>query len=170
MVNESSVVDLTDQVSNGNLTWTATSRNATWRLMTFWESYTNQRSCSQGLNATDFIGNGSWTVDHFSSTGAKHLTDFLDQHVLADDTIAKLVREVGEYAWEDSMEMLSTLYWTPGLLDKFKQAKGYSLVKYLPLLYSASNNWNGIFAAYNEEYIYGNYTADNNKRLQHRLP
>ena len=95
MINETSIEDLTNQVRDGKLTWTAPSGNSTWRVMSFWESYTNQRSCSPGLNATNFLGNGSWIVDHFSSTGAKHLPDFLDQYVLAADDIAQLVRDVG---------------------------------------------------------------------------
>ena len=38
---------------------------------------------------------------------------------------------------------------------------GYSLVKYLPLLYNPKNTWNGGVLAYPELYQYGEYTADN---------
>jgi hypothetical protein len=58
------------------------------------------------------------------------------------------------------MEMLATLWWTPGFLDKFEKSRGYSLTKYLPLLYSASNQWNSYFPSYLEQFVYGNYTVD----------
>lgn len=64
------VVDLTDQVGGDNsLNWTAPEGNSTWRLIAWYERQANQRSCAGGLNATDYIGNGSWTVDHFSAEG-----------------------------------------------------------------------------------------------------
>lgn len=63
--------------------------------MTFWEHFTNQRSVVGGVNATDFIGNGSWVVDHFSRDGAQLLTNFLDEHILSHDKVGDLVRELG---------------------------------------------------------------------------
>lgn len=63
-------------------------------------------------------------------------------------------------AWEDSMEILASLYWTPGFLDQFQQDNGYSLVKYLPLLFSLTNSWNGFILAYPEQFSFGDYTAE----------
>lgn len=59
------------------------------------------------------------------------------------------------------MEILAALYWTPDFLSRFEREAGYSLVKYLPLLYNPSNTWNGGILAYPELYQYGEYTADN---------
>lgn len=86
-----------DSVNDGSLYWTAPPGNTTWRIFTFWEKYTNQRSVDGGVNATDFIGNGSWTVDHFSRTGGSRTTDFLDQYVLSDADAQSLLRSVGQY-------------------------------------------------------------------------
>lgn len=65
--------------------------------MAFWQRYTNQRSCAGGLNATTIVGNGSWVVDHWSSLGAKRVTDFWESHFLSDREIARLMKSVIEY-------------------------------------------------------------------------
>ncbi|KAH1379329.1 hypothetical protein KXX49_006926, partial [Aspergillus fumigatus] len=79
-----------------------------------------------GLNPTTVIGNGSWVVDHFDAMGARLITDFWDHHILSDEQTLTFLQEVGQYAWEDSIEMLSSLYWTPSLLTRFEQDRGYS--------------------------------------------
>lgn len=97
VVNESSIVDLTSSVTANGISFSAPGGNNTWRICSFWEAFTNQKSCTGGVNATTLIGNGSWTVDHFSATGAKVTTDFLDQQILSDSNIKALLQEVGEY-------------------------------------------------------------------------
>ncbi|KIX10705.1 uncharacterized protein Z518_01789 [Rhinocladiella mackenziei CBS 650.93] len=160
VVNEESVVDLTESVVGGNLSFMPPNNNATWRIFSFWEAYTNQRSCAGGVNATNTVSNGSWVVDHFSSTGAQVTTDFLDHQILSYPGVEELLKDVGNYAWEDSMEMMATLWWTPGFLGRFERSRGYRLTKYLPLLYVAGNQWGQLFPSYLETYIYGNYTSD----------
>ncbi|OTA67976.1 hypothetical protein K449DRAFT_364494 [Hypoxylon sp. EC38] len=157
-----SAVDLTAQAKeNGSLSFSPPEPNSTWRIFSFWERYTNQRSCAGVALPDDIIANGSWTVDHFSSTGAKLTTDFFNQHVIDDATMAELLREVGNYAWEDSMEILATLYWTPGLLNRFERSRGYSLLKYIPLLFRPSNNWNSIVPSYFEVFVSANSSSVN---------
>jgi len=56
------------------------------------------------------------------------------------------------------MEMLASLYWTPGFLQRFEQSRGYSLIKYLPLLYNYANTWVQTVPAYSEQYTYSNST------------
>lgn len=56
------------------------------------------------------------------------------------------------------MEILASLYWTPGLLKRFKDKYGYDLTPYLPLLFASSNTWNGALPVYNEIYAFGNDT------------
>lgn len=64
--------------------------------------------------------NGSLATDHFSASGAKVITDFLEEYVL-DDESKDLFREVGHYFWEDSVEIEGRLYWTPGLEERFQR-------------------------------------------------
>ncbi len=93
-----SAVDLTlEATANGSLNFTPPKPDSTWRIFSFWEKYTNQKSCVGVNQADNFIGNGSWTVDHFSAAGAKLTTDFMDHHILDDADVANLIREVGNY-------------------------------------------------------------------------
>ena len=162
MLNVSSFIDLTARAQGGQLKWSAPAGNSTWRIMSFWEKYTNQKECAGGVSPANFVQNGSWIVDHFSSSGAKVVTDFWDQDILNDTDISQLMRSVGEYAWEDSIEMVASLYWTPDFLQRFEQNRGYSALPYLPLFFNMSNSWNGILPTYLEQYRYGNYTPDGN--------
>ncbi|KAJ4354220.1 uncharacterized protein N0V89_005954 [Didymosphaeria variabile] len=164
---QNSFVDLSSLVTgNKTLLWTPPDNSRVWRIFSFWEAYTNQRSCDGGPNATTALGNGSWTVDHFSKAGAFRITEFWDQYILSDQRVAELLHDVGNYAWEDSMEILAALYWTPDLLNRFKNSSGYDLLPYLPLLFSPSNTWNGALPVYNETFAFGNSTNGGESRYQ----
>ena len=77
--------------------WTPADNSQTWKIFSFWESYTNQKSCVGGANATNFIGNGSWITDHFSKAGAQRTTDFWDQYLLSDSETRRLLGCIGQY-------------------------------------------------------------------------
>lgn len=94
---EDSFVDLTNLVNNGQISWTPPTTGSSWRIFSFWEAYTNQRSSKGGIGAKDFIANGSWVVDHFSKAGAARVTDFWDQYILSDAEISRLLKSVGKY-------------------------------------------------------------------------
>lgn len=81
-----------------------------------------------------WIQNGSWAVDHFSALGAKTTTDFWEQYILQNGT-RELLMEVGNYAWEDSIEIGAKVYWTQNLTTAFTNDHGYSITKWLPILY-----------------------------------
>ncbi|PVH76879.1 hypothetical protein DL98DRAFT_657077 [Cadophora sp. DSE1049] len=94
------------------------------------------RSCSAATsspNPQNIIANGSFAVDHFSPEGAKVTTDFLEKYVFVDG-VRDLFRKVGKYMWEDSLEISSTIFWTPKLQDTFKSVNGYDIDKYVMLL------------------------------------
>lgn len=63
--------------------------------------------------------------------------------------------------WEDSLEILATVWWTEGFLQRFEKDHGYSLVKYLPLVFAKSNTWDHSLLNYKEEFQYGKYTGAN---------
>lgn len=96
VLQESTIIDLTSEVVNGFLSWAPPKNGSYYALIAFYERYTNQRSCIGGVNATDFVGNGSWIVDHFSAAGSGRTTDFLDQHLIYDE-VKVLLEDVGEY-------------------------------------------------------------------------
>ncbi|KAL1892393.1 hypothetical protein Sste5346_007131 [Sporothrix stenoceras] len=87
---------------------------------------------------TDYVHNGSWTVDHFSARGARVLTDFWETNLLVNGTREHL-QEVARCMWEDSIEINPNVYWTPDLPRKFARSHGYSLGKYLPLLFHGNS-------------------------------
>ncbi|GAB1316813.1 hypothetical protein MFIFM68171_07023 [Madurella fahalii] len=73
------------------------------------------------------------------------------------------MRKVGGYSWEDSMEMMSPLWWTPGFPDRFKIGRGYSGTKYLPVFFQAKNLWNGYGDPYDTSYVLDGWPADGGK-------
>lgn len=86
---------------------------------------------------TSFLQNGSRFNDHFSATGAQLVIDFWEKYLLDYNSTRDLIREVGNYGWEDSMEFGNSVlvWWTPGLVEAFEKARGYSIKKYLPLIF-----------------------------------
>ncbi|KAI0602064.1 hypothetical protein F4775DRAFT_298683 [Biscogniauxia sp. FL1348] len=165
ILNETSLSELTHLTNQGNITWSAPEGNGNWIIFGIYERYTNQRSCASVANATTALGNGSWIVDHWSPSGAKKVTDFWDQHILSDD-IASLLEKVGEYAWEDSLEMQAALPWTSDLQSRFEAIHGYSINKYLPILFHAANSWGGSLPPYNVTYTLGEYDTDGGPYIQ----
>ena len=96
----------------------------------------------------NFIQNGSLTADHFSSHGAKLITDFWEKYLLIDGTKEALMK-VGNYAWEDSIEINPDLYWTTDLPENFEKDHGYSIDKWYPLMF----HQNSLIEHYNTWYI-----------------
>ena len=96
---------------------------------------------------TTFIENGSWVVDHFSPRGAQVTIDFWETHLLNGSVTRDLLKSAGNYMFEDSLEFQQAVYfiWTPELLDRFLSRRGYSMAKYLPILYGtkATANFGG---------------------------
>ncbi|KAF5536603.1 hypothetical protein FNAPI_11712 [Fusarium napiforme] len=145
-LHEKSLIDLTNNVKNGKLTWTAPKDYEEYVLFAHYERYTNQRSCD-GV-PTDVIANGSWVTDHFSAAGAKLASQFWEKNLLTTQ-IRQLLKEVGKHTWEDSMEIQASLYWSPGFPDRFKAKRGYNVIKYPPLLFHKSTSFTAAQAPYN---------------------
>ncbi|KAL4901559.1 hypothetical protein BDW74DRAFT_181570 [Aspergillus multicolor] len=165
-IDEDSLVDLTDLVQDGQLTWEAPGGYDNYTLFAFYERYTNQRAVDAALGAEDIIANGSWVTDHFSSTGAQLVIDFWEEQIL-DDEMRELLAQVGEHSIEDSMELASGLWWSESLHDRFQALHGYSPVKYLPLLFHQAHSYRIEYPPYNRTYILsGDENPADNKYLQ----
>ncbi|KAF4547294.1 Hypothetical protein D9617_47g010620 [Elsinoe fawcettii] len=80
-------------------------------------------------------------MDHFDPKGAVVMTDFWDGYILPNGT-KELLSQVGNSGWEDSMELLSNVSWSPSLPSRFYNRWGYRLEKYLPLIVFGNNNIN----------------------------
>lgn len=95
------VIDILSQVDNESrsLEWTAlTSTNGTaWRIMAWYQRFTNQRSVAGGSNPRNYIQNGSWIVDHFSAAGSNLMTNFYDDVIVPTQEEKDLLAQVGNY-------------------------------------------------------------------------
>lgn len=58
----------------------------------------------------------------------------------------------GSVAWEDSMEMQSSLWWTPTFFDRFEKARGYDITTCLPYLIKKENFWNSGSTPYSDTF------------------
>lgn len=127
----SSLTDVSDLVqTNGSITVTApTVEGATsYFLMASYYSRSYSRACvPSNPNPQNILQNGSFAVDHFSPVGAQLTTNFLEEHILVEG-ILDLIREVGNYIWEDSVEIPGMVYWTPNLTDAFQDQHGVSSI------------------------------------------
>ncbi|KAK3074977.1 hypothetical protein LTR53_002146 [Teratosphaeriaceae sp. CCFEE 6253] len=146
-----SLTDVTDQVTaDGHLRLDFSTTNATGIGHTLFAVYlfhTDYRAQDGPLDLggpqtapQSWLQNGSWSVDHFSSLGAKVITDFWDQHVLSNSTKESL-KAVGNYAWEDSVEIEDNVFWTQNLSAAFQADHGYSIKKWLPILFHRNGHY-----------------------------
>ncbi|KAG6359492.1 hypothetical protein INS49_013013 [Diaporthe citri] len=111
-------------------------------LFFFYQKLSHNQNVHFASNTTATIwDNGSYVVDHFSAQGAKAVQAFREDHLLTDN-VKDLLREVGNYGWEDSMEIRSNVSWTRSLPTRFKKMFGYDLRTYLPLTMFGNNNIN----------------------------
>ncbi|KAI1415147.1 hypothetical protein F5Y13DRAFT_178211 [Hypoxylon sp. FL1857] len=156
------IIDLSDDVDPKTrfISWTPPSGAAasTWRLVAWYQRYTNQRSIGGGPDARNFVQNGSWIVDHFSAEGAKKMTQFFDDYVVPEAGDKEALSRVVKYAWEDSMEMNSALWWTHGFAERFRVSRGYDINNCLPFLIRADIFWSAIAVPYGETFVSMNQT------------
>ncbi|KAK3636141.1 hypothetical protein LTR56_014304 [Elasticomyces elasticus] len=87
-----------------------------------------------------WLQNGSWSVDHFSARGANVISSFWDNYILNNGTKESL-KEVGNYAWEDSVEIEANVFWTQNLSASFESDHGYSINKWLPILFHRNGHY-----------------------------
>ena len=123
-----SVVDLTERVAAGTLTWTAPA-GGTWALISSWLRGAGQISVVGGSNnVTPGV-----VTDHFSRAGADAGINYWNNNILTPAMRASL-KTTGGDIFEDSLELNARFFWTPELLEEFEKRRGYDLRPYLPIL------------------------------------
>lgn len=120
---------------------------------------------------TTYSQNGSWVVDHWSVAGAQTVANFWKESIL-DSDIKQLLREVGNYLWEDSQEFSVATFWTPDLQKKFLSNRGYSINKYIPLVVGSGGTTSNITYVTDESDAGASHIVDYQQtvRLSHRFP
>jgi len=145
----SSLVDVTDQVTQDgriHLDFPSIANGTEYQLFAYYQNHTVGLAQQSPLYlnttipqspVTSFLQNGSRFNSHFDVEGAKLVIDFWEKYLLDYNNTRDLIREVGNYGWEDSYEFGNSIlvWWTPALVDAFQKARGYSIKKYLPLIY-----------------------------------
>lgn len=112
-----------------------------YRLFTYFQKQTLHKALTftNGSETGTIFENGSYVVDHYSARGAQTTINFWETYVLTNG-VKELLMEVGNYGWEDSIEILSNTSWSPNFPSNFEATFGYSLLKYLPLVQWNNNN------------------------------
>ncbi len=132
LLDQSTVVDLTSQVKDGALAWTAPPGSGTWALLAFYQTADGQ--VKTGFEATT----PNYVIDHLSTTGAKALETFWDKNIFTPATQALLNKMVGPGSiFEDSLELSGNQLWTGDFAAQFQKLRGYSVVDALPALAGA---------------------------------
>ena len=135
---------LTDQVKDGELEYQAPDEG-TWYLFYFYIHGTGQTA---GPSASV-----SYTVNYMDKDGIEAFKKYWDEEVLTP-SLRETISENGHaMMYMDSLE-LSTFckggqFWGYGLLDTFKERRGYDLTPYLPFIVKASG-----FFSYDWQYHY----------------
>lgn len=117
-INEKSLVNLTGIVNGNRIVWKVP--DGEWRLMAFWLK-------KNGI---------SNAVDHFSKHAMEEYCEYLGNKFYSafGDEFGKTV----ESLFVDSFELAnlsSGINWSTGLLEEFKNEKGYDLTPYLPAIW-----------------------------------
>lgn len=73
-----------------------------------------------------------WSV-HFAPEGAALIRSLWENQLLSDE-VRDLLAEVGDYFFEDSLELQSVGHWTDRMLEEFEKRAGYSIRPYLPFI------------------------------------
>ncbi|MDO9341794.1 MAG: glycosyl hydrolase [Bacteroidales bacterium] len=122
-INEKSLVNLTGNVTGNRISWKVS--EGEWRLMAFWLK-------KNGI---------SNAVDHFSKRAMEGYCEYLGNKFYSafGDEFGKTV----ESLFADSFELAnlsSGINWSTGLLEEFKNEKGYDLTTYLPAIWWEVSN------------------------------
>ncbi|KAJ4183237.1 hypothetical protein NW755_009726 [Fusarium falciforme] len=143
VVEESTITSLSDQVSpDGKLTRMIPQGGQGKEQWVF--AFYQRRSLRKNLHyddneAASIMGNGSYTVDHFSARGALTTIRFWQKHILSDG-LKSLLKDTAGAAWEDSPEIVSNISWTRDMPQVFEKLHGYDIRPYLPLIMWGNNN------------------------------
>jgi hypothetical protein len=138
VIEQATLTDITSEVSGGVLTWTAPA-GGSWVIIASWSRGTGmiERQAYYEGYFYDFTVPQSYVVDHFGAAGGNAITAWWERDLLTPE-IRSLLQAAGGNFFEDSLEFLTELHWTPEMLAEFSSRRGYALTPYLPLVQGQS--------------------------------
>ncbi len=124
-----SVLDLTAQVRDETLDWTAPGEG-TWWLFTYWRRGTGQTaSPSASVN---------YTVNYLDPDGAQAVIAYWDSTVLTAGLREQIAQNPRAQMYMDSLELFTTgaggLFWGRSVAAEFRERRGYDITPWLPFL------------------------------------
>ena len=124
-----SVIDLTGEVHDEALEWTAPD-DGLWRLFTYWMHGTGQTaSPSASIN---------YTVSYVDPDGAQAVIDYWDSVVLTPELREQIARNPRTQMYMDSLELsmygAGGLFWGRTVAEEFRNRRGYDITRWLPFL------------------------------------
>ncbi|GAA1057262.1 hypothetical protein GCM10017608_07230 [Agromyces luteolus] len=134
LLDPGSVVDVTDDVVDGELAYAFAAGNGNpWVLIDFVQAPSALIAQRGGYTPTQ----PNYVVDHLSRGGVEIQADFWDEHILTDAVRANLARIGRGAVFEDSLELGTAQKWTWDFLDEFEERRGYDPTLVLPALAGA---------------------------------
>ncbi len=124
-----SVVDLTSQVLDGALDWTAPA-DGDWKLFTYWSHGTGQTA--------EPSASTNWTVNYIDRAGVDAVIDYWNTVVLTPELRAQIAKNPRTQMYMDSLELMlygaGGLFWSASFADEFRTRRGYDITRWLPFL------------------------------------
>lgn len=129
LLDKDSLTDLTAQVANDELTWTAPG-DGEYELFFFWMHGTGQ--------IAEPAARTSYTINYIDKYGVDAWIDYWDKQMLSPQAKATIRKNGRVQIYMDSLE-LSTYgkagqFWGYHVLEEFESRRGYDLTRYLPLI------------------------------------
>jgi alpha-L-rhamnosidase len=124
-----SVVDLTAQVRDEALNWTAPD-GGTWRLFVYW-----MRGTGQTASPSAWV---NYTVNYLDPDGVQAVIDYWTSVVLTPGLREQISRNPRAQMYMDSLELFTTgaggLLWGRTVAEEFCARRGYDITPWLPFL------------------------------------
>jgi alpha-L-rhamnosidase len=123
------VVDLTAQVRDEALNWTAPD-DGTWRLFVYW-----MRGTGQTASPSAWV---NYTVNYLDPDGVQAVIDYWNSVVLTPELREQISRNPRAQMYMDSLELFTTgaggLLWGRTVAEEFRARRGYDITPWLPFL------------------------------------
>lgn len=152
LYSEQGIVRLTEQIRDGELTWTAPEG----------QDYTLMYYYSQGTaHCVKPSVTPSYTVNYFDARGIEALKEYLSENVLNDEQIRETIRTGDVQLFMDSLEYTSGkgfTAWTENFAEEFRAKKGYDILPLMFLAYYAPTK--SIWSWSDNEDLLGIYRLD----------
>jgi hypothetical protein len=113
VLDSTTLIDLTKNVTNGNITWTPPD-SGTWLLLSF-----HMRGTGQPPEAGPHNDPDGTVIDHFSIAGSEASINYWKDHIISS-SLKSVLEKVKGSIFEDSLELKYNTLWTPLLPTEFE--------------------------------------------------